>query len=54
MFKNYLKQTWRSLVKNKTYSLLNIVGLSAGLTCFAFIALWVTDELSYDKFNGKL
>ncbi len=51
MFKNYLKQTWRNIVKNKTYSLLNIVGLAAGLTCFALIALWVTDELSYDKFN---
>jgi putative ABC transport system permease protein len=51
MFKNYLKQAWRSITKNKSYSLLNIIGLSAGLTCFAFIALWVNDELSYDKFN---
>jgi putative ABC transport system permease protein len=51
MIQNYIKQTWRSLVKNKTYSILNIVGLSAGLTCFAFIALWVSDEVSYDKFN---
>ena len=48
---NYLKQTWRSIVKNKSYSILNIVGLAAGLTCFAFIAVWVTDELSYDRFN---
>lgn len=47
----YLKQAWRSLSKNKIYSFLNIVGLSAGLTCFAFIAAWVNDELSYDKFN---
>src|SRR6185503_13549046 len=51
MLQNYLKQTWRSLVKNKSYSVLNITGLSAGLICFAFIAVWVTDELSYDKFN---
>ena len=51
MLFNYLKQTWRSLVKNKTYSILNIVGLSAGLICFAFIAGWVADELGYDKFN---
>lgn len=51
MIGTYLKQAWRSLVNNKTYSLLNIVGLSASLTCFAFIALWVNDELSYDKFN---
>jgi putative ABC transport system permease protein len=51
MFKNYLKQTWRSITKNKTSSFLNILGLSAGLTCFVFIALWVKDEVSYDKFN---
>ncbi|HKB43968.1 MAG TPA: ABC transporter permease, partial [Chitinophagaceae bacterium] len=53
MFKNYLKQTWRNVTKNKTYSLLNIIGLSAGLTCFTLIALWVSDELSYDKFNNN-
>lgn len=51
MFISYFKQTWRSIVKNKSYSILNIVGLAAGLTCFAFIAVWVTDELSYDRFN---
>ena len=51
MLKNYFKTAWRSIIKNRTYSLLNILGLSAGLTCFAFIALWVNDELSYDKFN---
>src|SRR4028118_966955 len=51
MIGTYLKQACRSLVKNKRYSLLNIVGLSASLTCFAFIAVWVNDELSYDKFN---
>ncbi len=53
MIKNYFKQTWRSIAKNKTYSALNIAGLAAGLTCFIFIALWVTDELSYDKFNSN-
>src|SRR5882757_9676146 len=51
MILTYLKQAYRSLIKNKTYSLLNILGLSASLTCFAFIAVWVNDELSYDKFN---
>ena len=48
---SFLKQAFRSVVKNKTYSFLNILGLSASLTCFAFIALWVHDEWSYDKFN---
>lgn len=53
MFKNYFKTAWRSIARNKIYSILNIVGLSAGLTCFTLIALWVTDELSYDKFNSN-
>ncbi len=40
-------------MKNRLYSVLNLVGLSVGLTCFAFIALWVTDEWSYDRFNAN-
>lgn len=53
MIRNYLKHAWRGIVKNRTYSLLNIIGLTAGLSCFTFIALWVSDEVSYDKFNSK-
>jgi putative ABC transport system permease protein len=49
----YLKQAWRALWKNKTSSLLNIIGLSASLTCFILIAVWVIDETSYDKFNSN-
>lgn len=51
MIFEYFRQALRSLEKNKTYAALNIIGLSAGLACFAFIASWVNDELSYDKFN---
>ena len=51
MFSNYLKLMWRGVTKNKAYVLLNVIGLAAGLTCFTFIALWINDELSYDKFN---
>lgn len=51
MIKNYLKVAWRNLVRNKTYSLINIVGLAIGLSCFLLISLYVLDELSYDKFN---
>src|SRR6476660_5549576 len=52
MVRTYFKQFKRNIAANKTYSLLNIIGLSAGLTCFAFIFLWVIDEISYDKFNN--
>ncbi|RDC65543.1 ABC transporter permease [Adhaeribacter pallidiroseus] len=54
MIPYYFAQAWRRIAKDKTYSFLNIVGLSAGLTCFAFIALWVKDELSYDAFNQNV
>jgi putative ABC transport system permease protein len=53
MLKNYLKIFWRNLAQNKGYTFLNIIGLSAGLTCFLLIALWVSDEFGYDKFNTK-
>jgi putative ABC transport system permease protein len=49
MIKNYLIISLRNIFKQKFYSLINILGLSMGLTCFLFIALFVTDELKYDK-----
>jgi putative ABC transport system permease protein len=51
MFTNYFKIGWRNLLKNKGFSIINILGLATGLACFVLIALYVTDELSYDKFN---
>jgi putative ABC transport system permease protein len=50
MFKTYFKIAWRNLRKDKQFTLLNILGLSAGLACTLLIFLWVNDELSYDKF----
>ncbi len=50
MFYNYFKTAWRSLIKNKTFSFINIIGLAIGLTCFVFIAIFVNDELSYDRY----
>ena len=50
MIKNFLKIAWRNLVKNKSYSIINITGLAIGLACFLLIALYVMDELSYDRF----
>ncbi|QHT69980.1 FtsX-like permease family protein [Rhodocytophaga rosea] len=51
MIHYYIKHIRRGLARNKTYALLNMVGLTAGLVCFSLIALWVSDELSYDRFN---
>ncbi len=51
MIKNYLKIAWRNLIKNKAFSIINITGLATGLACFILIALYVVDELSYDRYN---
>lgn len=53
MLKNYFKTTLRSLKKNKLFSLVNILGLSIGLTAVIFILQYAFFELSYDKFNEK-
>lgn len=53
MIKNYLRIAVRNLWKNKSFSAINIIGLAMGLACFIIIALYVTDELSYDRYNDK-
>ncbi|WP_460474759.1 ABC transporter permease [Emticicia fontis] len=55
MISNYLKIAWRNLWKNKTFSLLNIMGLALGMACSLLIMLWLQDETQKDKFhkNGK-
>jgi putative ABC transport system permease protein len=51
MFRNYLKIAFRSLRKSKGFTALNIIGLAAGLGVCLLIVLYVTDELSYDRYN---
>lgn len=40
----------RTLLKNRVFSLINVIGLAVGLACFLLIAAWLTDELSYDRY----
>ena len=51
MLKMYLKIAWRNLAKNKLYSLVNIGGLTIGIASCILIGLYVSNELSYDRFN---
>ena len=53
MIKSYIKIAWRNLLKDRLFTLLNLLGLSTGLACTLLIYLWVTDELHVDKFNEK-
>ncbi len=49
MLKNYFKTAWRNLWNNKTFSAINIFGLSVGIACSMLILFHVKQELSYDK-----
>lgn len=51
MLKNMLKIAIRNILKERIYSLINIFGLTIGITCSVFIMLYVNDELSYDRFH---
>ncbi|MEN0055866.1 MAG: ABC transporter permease [Mucilaginibacter sp.] len=51
MIKIYFKTAFRSLVKNRFYTAINIVGLTAGMTVGLLIFIWVQNELSYDSFH---
>lgn len=53
MLRNYFKTTLRCLLRNKLASTINISGLAVGMACFILIALWVQDELSFDKFHAN-
>ncbi|MEM6524875.1 MAG: ABC transporter permease [Bacteroidota bacterium] len=52
MYNNYIKVILRNLVKNKWFSLINILGLTVGLTCSLIIYLYISQELSYDDFHS--
>ncbi|PWU01136.1 MAG: ABC transporter permease [Bacteroidetes bacterium] len=51
MFKNYFNTAVRNLWKHKSFSLINITGLTIGLTSFILIALYIFDELTFDSFH---
>ena len=51
MFRNYLKVALRNIRKHKIYSFINISGLSVGMACCILIFLYVSHELSYDRYH---
>jgi len=53
MIKNYLKIAVRSLLKNKFYTSINIIGLAVGIATCLLILLYVLDELNYDRYNTR-
>ena len=51
MIRHYLTIAYRNLWRNKLHSILNIFGLSIGITCFILIMLYVRYEINFEKFN---
>ena len=53
MIKNYFKTAWRSLLKGKSFSVINIAGLAIGMAGAILILLWLQNEISFDKFHAN-
>src|SRR5580658_4055703 len=51
MLRNYFKTAWRSLLRGKSFSLINIAGLVVGMAGATLILLWLFNEVSYDRFH---
>ena len=52
MLRNYFKTALRNLIRNKTYSIVNITGLAIGMAVALLIGLWIWDELSFDHYHA--
>jgi len=53
MIRNFFRIAFRSLLRQKGYSFINVFGLSFGLTCCLLIALYIRYQLSYDCFHER-
>jgi putative ABC transport system permease protein len=53
LLRNYVNVIFQNTIRNKTYSLINIVGLSVGLAAFIVILKFIRFEQSYDRFHTK-
>ena len=53
MIKNYIKTAWRSLLRNKSYTAINIIGLAIGIAACLLIFLVIHFETSFDNFHSK-
>lgn len=54
MFRNYLKVAFRNIVRSKSYSLINVLGLSLGVACCLLLTLYIQDELRFDRHHERL
>jgi len=50
MFISYLKSAFRNAIRQKTYTLINVLGLTTGIATSILISFWILDEISYEKY----
>jgi putative ABC transport system permease protein len=53
MIRNYVKTAWRNLIRGKSFSVINILGLTIGMAGAMLILLWIHNEISFDKFHSN-
>ncbi len=53
MLKNLITIAFRTIRKDKTYSAINILGLTIGITCSLFLLMYILDEVSYDRYHAN-
>ena len=53
MFRNYFIVSWRNLLRNKAFSLINITGLAIGMAGAILVLLWIAHHMSFEKFHEK-
>lgn len=53
MFENHFKTSWRSLLRNKTFSTINITGLAIGMASAILVLVWIAEQFSFDQFHQK-
>ena len=51
MFRNYIKIAFRNIIRHKSYTTINVLGLAVGMASSILILLWVQHEKSYDRFH---
>jgi len=53
MIKNHIRIAWRNLLKNKSYTAINMIGLAVSITAVLLITLWVQNQFLYDNFYSN-
>lgn len=53
MFRHYATVAFRNVIRQKSFSAINIIGLALGMTCCLFIFLWIQDEKAVDNFHAN-